>query len=828
MINKLKFLLFTLILCIPFCAKAYGIENYYIDATVQEDGDLLVKEYFNMTGDYNGYEAKLYYANYDLYEFDPNMTSFGGSLIHNGNDISIVQVKAVPVDSNFSFDTFYVQGTMFFKTTSASKGDYGVYEVENVYGGKNLLIYNPSSYNNAFYIEYIIKNIAVRHNDVGELYWNVVGDDFTESVYNLKIYLHLPGNTDAKAWAHGPLNGNVSIVDSETILISISNLSSYTAIDVRTTFDLSVISDSTKVTNTDALDKIILYEEDKAAQANYERQNQDKIRIQNAEEALNQFEVILTRENYATAQVYVGQIIDENTRNEYIKRLEELKLQLDAVEESEAREALENLKKSPQYDRYINTMSMIQILDNDEVRTELLEEISVIEEKLRSDEFKRERNNYIFGIIFVVVIACLGYTIYKIYRKDPNTKFNHKYFREIPNDYAPEVVSYLFYKKNINRAMSATLLDLINKKFIVVEKLSSKNYKLTRVVSAEVKVSNIEARFLDLVFMNGDVVETKNMKKIAKGYYNKFIDRWSSYERAAFYNSKKHLFYKSDSKKSDSKSKTKSRRMLINESTFVILFVILLVIFCIIPVLAIVLCMIFLLYIIYKLGCYLFDFIRERFQEIVNGEFKFLYLCGLVIYAIVSFSIFFSILINHHFYKSSLFIYLICGIVSVLLIPVLFSKKQRTIRGAEEYKKWKALKNYLKDFGKFSDKEVLEVALWEKYLVYATFFGCAKKILKTIKIEMVDDPNKVFDTYSDLYVINRSILRTINRSHSFARNAYNAAQLAKMARSSGGSGRSSGGGGFSSGGSFSSGSGGGGGFSSGGGGGGGGRGGGRF
>ena len=165
---------------------------------------------------------------------------------------------------------------------------------------------------------------------------------------------------------------------------------------------------------------------------------------------------------------------------------------------------------------------------------------------------------------------------------------------------------------------------------------------------------------------------------------------------------------------------------------------------------------------------------------------------------------------TQHFYQSSFIIYLLCLILALSLIPFIFNKKKRTENGAEDYKKWKALKNFLNDFGTFSNKEIPEIVLWEKYLVFATLFGCAEKVIKAMKVEMVNVPNDYFDTYMDLYVINQSISRAIISSHSYAQSAYAAAHSSS---SSGG---------------FSSGSGGGGGFSSGGGSFGGGGGGGRF
>ena len=172
---------------------------------------------------------------------------------------------------------------------------------------------------------------------------------------------------------------------------------------------------------------------------------------------------------------------------------------------------------------------------------------------------------------------------------------------------------------------------------------------------------------------------------------------------------------------------------------------------------------------------------------------------------------FISILVLQRFHNLSFIIYVIALILSLISISLIFYSKKRTLEGAEEYKKWKALKNYLKDFGRFKEREVPDVVLWEKYLVYATLFGCSKKIINTMKVEMVDAPNYDMDLYRDLYFINSHISRTVKSSYGTARSSYNAAH--SSSGSSGG---------------FSSGGGGGGGFSSGGGSFGGGGGGGRF
>ena len=57
-----------------------------------------------------------------------------------------------------------------------------------------------------------------------------------------------------------------------------------------------------------------------------------------------------------------------------------------------------------------------------------------------------------------------------------------------------------------------------------------------------------------------------------------------------------------------------------------------------------------------------------------------------------------------------------------------------TQKGVDEKEAWIGLKNYMEDFSMMDEKEVPELALWEKYLVYATAFGISDKVLKQLKV----------------------------------------------------------------------------------------------
>ena len=140
-----KYLLIILFIFIPLTVKAYGIENYYINATVQENGDLEVEEYYYLNGDYNGTTREILYKNSNLSEFNSSLPYYGGSSINNGDSIELEKVMGLDQDTNFDFTT--VDGDTFKEVDYANNGDYKVYEKESRYNGIFLKIYVPSSKN---------------------------------------------------------------------------------------------------------------------------------------------------------------------------------------------------------------------------------------------------------------------------------------------------------------------------------------------------------------------------------------------------------------------------------------------------------------------------------------------------------------------------------------------------------------------------------------------------------------------------------------------------------------------------------------------------------
>ena len=127
-------------------------------------------------------------------------------------------------------------------------------------------------------------------------------------------------------------------------------------------------------------------------------------------------------------------------------------------------------------------------------------------------------------------------------------------------------------------------------------------------------------------------------------------------------------------------------------------------------------------------------------------------------------------------------------------------------KGYEESCQWKALKKYMEDFSLLKEKEVPDLILWEKFLVYATTFGISKKVLdQLVEVypQMTSEDYYRNGHYTYLYMASHNSgldsLDNLDRSFSSiaqtASSAYSAAHSSSSSGSGGGGGFSGGGGG---------------------------------
>ena len=113
----------------------------------------------------------------------------------------------------------------------------------------------------------------------------------------------------------------------------------------------------------------------------------------------------------------------------------------------------------------------------------------------------------------------------------------------------------------------------------------------------------------------------------------------------------------------------------------------------------------------------------------------------------------------------------------------------------EESKKLYGLKLYLEEFSKINTKEVMEVHLWDEYLMFAYLFGIADEVAKQLKNLYPEVIQEIYGNGVDL-----DTLIFISYMSKSSVSIASSARAAASRYSSGGGGFSSGGGGGFSGG----------------------------
>jgi hypothetical protein len=245
---KKIYLLLAFLLFIPFGVNAlepdYDIDGLYINANIKDNGDLLVKEQIVMNGSFNGYVRDLYYkGEYNLYD---------------ASDIELERICEVTPLSPGNFDLTNNVVKCFSVDNYAIPGDSYVYTKSNYsdYISLKMFNYTPNG-SKTFYIEYLLKDVVVIHNDIAELYWTFIGENFSDDVADVKITINLPSEaSDLRVWLHGPLTSNISKENNNKIIASITDLYANNLVDIRSTFDKSVVPYGTKLSNNDALSTI--------------------------------------------------------------------------------------------------------------------------------------------------------------------------------------------------------------------------------------------------------------------------------------------------------------------------------------------------------------------------------------------------------------------------------------------------------------------------------------------------------------------------------------------------------------------------------------------
>lgn len=397
--------------------------------------------------------------------------------------------------------------------------------------------------------------------------------------------------------------------------------------------------------------------------------------------------------------------------------------------------------------RVVFPTSLVNSIDaKNKINTNMLEKIKNYEYDLYKADQRRVTvaviTNILTGLVAVGMVLITIY-VYKKYDKEFTPKFDKEYLRELPYQYTPAEMGYLYYfGKTNDEDVTATLLDLIRRGFVKLDyfgETDSNDPDFTFILNHEKMNANghelLEHEKHIIIWFfnhigNGNEVTVKQIENYGKKYNNA-------------------TQFEADGKrfKSFIQSECKSRDWFIN----------------------------------LKNG-------KSR-----AASFVFIPLvAGLICFLMCS-----------YFVVSALVNYVILGVISAAYLVYVGTIKKRSVNGNEEFAKWKAFGHFLEDFSTMEDYPMPGIDIWEEYLVYATTLKLADKVMDQLKVKLPNLPENegtftrsyyVHRHYNAFYVTN-SISNAINRAH------YTSISTISAHNSSSGGGHGHGGG-FSSGSSF--------------------------
>jgi len=331
---------------------------------------------------------------------------------------------------------------------------------------------------------------------------------------------------------------------------------------------------------------------------------------------------------------------------------------------------------------------------------------------LNEEEKWAEETNYevsirknvikLFIIIYIVIIILYGISVFKYlkiknYKNKNNKKKEIKYYRDIPREKTatPGEALYLykFYKDRLttqevqSQTIAATILDLCLKKKITLRLEDKKVY--VAIIADEAGLKEDEEKVYNLLkeaSKGKEEFEIEELNKFAKNKYTKYSDYMNKIVNAArnsLYNLK--LIDKANEKLYAKCKYSTSKGLMIKN---------------------------------------LYEFLWVMYFVLIIPSFN------------ISASIIFGM-----GYKTSYLTFLISVIPMIALMLYKWNIQEKiqsqiavlTESGAEEKAQWKGLKKYLEEYSLIEDREVIELVLWEKYLVYGTAFGIADKVIEQMK-----------------------------------------------------------------------------------------------
>lgn len=207
-------------------SKSYSIRNLDIQASIKEDGSMDVSQSFTM-----------YFS--------------GGEFTKVYMDIPLAANLKTGKKSNINNVTVSEGDKVYTLTEDTVGKPDGHYYVSNDGNTMHVEWYHRSEdVERTFTVKYKLIGGITSYNDTADLYYKFVGDGWEVPMDKVKVTVTLPSDIDKnsmKVFGHGPLYGNVEILDSHTAVWAINNLPSKTYLECRMLFPKELIPGNTNI-----------------------------------------------------------------------------------------------------------------------------------------------------------------------------------------------------------------------------------------------------------------------------------------------------------------------------------------------------------------------------------------------------------------------------------------------------------------------------------------------------------------------------------------------------------------------------------------------------
>ncbi|HBY57373.1 MAG TPA: hypothetical protein DEG96_05870 [Candidatus Atribacteria bacterium] len=348
----------------------------------------------------------------------------------------------------------------------------------------------------------------------------------------------------------------------------------------------------------------------------------------------------------------------------------------------------------------------------------------------------RERNFNIIAILLIPLVILfnifLAIHLYFKYDKELKPEFEMDYYRELPQDITPAVLSKLMSIQGVgSKDIMATLMDLVRKKYLKIEEIPTrrkKDYKFILIEKSDTtNLKEHESYLIHWLFYsigNGTSITLKEIKNYARASrtHSSFRYNYNKWVKKVEEEFKKYNYF-GESKEG---LKTAVKIVLMEFAGVFLLF---------------------------ALGALLkvqlFMIIPLLFAVIFTG-------------------------------------------FGVTAYGALIRKKTQT--GVNEYSKWRAFKQFLLHFSNMKDYEIPSIIVWEHYLVYAISLGVAEKVISKLKIVLSNQDISLRNSTYLYYMTDRSG-RLNNRMFRSFNTVFSSAFASTSSSTGSGGGFSSGGGG---------------------------------